>query len=481
MKISEIFKLKKTQYELDFVDIDIDKDMQLFLDPYYISKINFPFAEESYKTLKNFFDYLLGLLKENYVEEAEEIFSYLGESNELCLGLSKGKPSGKGMGPKDCKKIFESLVKSKAYKTGVMEDIEDFRIFVPNVDKDKTSDMVSNIIKWQLIEYTQEQCKLWGIPLQSGIQSGVYWDTDKKEWDNTYTEMLVVEGKKVILVPKRIVSYSKVYTDKKYLDEYVLSFLQNEHLKLNSVLVRERVQSNEKYVTKKDVREYEEKKAKLDKEWLAEFTKRNPEVFDHFKKDSINKITTISNEEICDVDLEELLDYLKNKLLDTPTGNKDATNYHRLIVGIMELLFYPGLSNPIIEAEINDKRKRIDITFDNCAEQGFFSRLMNTHGIPSKFIIVECKNFSEDVKNPELDQLCGRFSPVRGKVGIIACRKIKKMDVFITRCNDSVKEERGYVIPLVDEDFIYMLDNYADNRYICEEVLQKKFRKICLN
>ena len=41
---SNLFDIKKTQYELDFVDIDPEADMPLFLDPYYISKCEFPFA-----------------------------------------------------------------------------------------------------------------------------------------------------------------------------------------------------------------------------------------------------------------------------------------------------------------------------------------------------------------------------------------------------------------------------------------------------
>ncbi len=37
-KITQIFKLNKTQYELDFVDIDTSQDTELFIDPYWISK-----------------------------------------------------------------------------------------------------------------------------------------------------------------------------------------------------------------------------------------------------------------------------------------------------------------------------------------------------------------------------------------------------------------------------------------------------------
>ena len=49
MKISEIFNLGKSQFELDFVDVDEQTDTPLFIDPYYISKSEYPFAENVMK------------------------------------------------------------------------------------------------------------------------------------------------------------------------------------------------------------------------------------------------------------------------------------------------------------------------------------------------------------------------------------------------------------------------------------------------
>ena len=46
MKISELFGITKSQHELDFVDVDIDSDTPLFLDPYFIAKNDFPLVCE---------------------------------------------------------------------------------------------------------------------------------------------------------------------------------------------------------------------------------------------------------------------------------------------------------------------------------------------------------------------------------------------------------------------------------------------------
>lgn len=86
--------------------------------------------------------------------------------------------------------------------------------------------------------------------------------------------------------------------------------------------------------------------------------------------------------------------------MSIPRGSSAAIEYHRTIVGIIELLFYPSLASPKIEEEIHDGRKRMDIVFDNWADFWFFHRLSTSYDVPSRFIIVECKNYCRDIKNP---------------------------------------------------------------------------------
>lgn len=482
MRISQLFALRKTQHELDFVDVDvdIDTDTPLFLDPYFIAKSDFPIAFEARLSLRTYFESLLCALRESRIADAERLFSHLGETNEICLGFSQSKPQGKGMGPSDASRIFKNLWASHALQTGIMEDIEDFRIFVDNVDKDKMSDMTANIIKKQLIEYTKTQCELWGIPLTPDTPSGYYWDRNTHSWENTYTSMLVVGERKILLVPKRIVSFSTEYTPQKYKQHFVLNFLQNEQLRLNGPLVQQRKDKHRtRYVTKKSVRECEERGQSLDKEWLSRFTEKHPEIFSAFRAQTKAKIAPVKNGEIVQENVADICSFLWIQLQTVLPGNAAATEYHRLIVGILELLFYPSLCNPVIEHDIHEGRKRIDILFDNCAETGFFFRLCNTHDIPSRFIVIECKNYSRDIANPELDQISGRFSPNRGKMGIIVCRSAEDMGLLMNRCRDTYHDSRGLVIPLVDDDFHDLLCYKAENNEkAIDDFLQKRFHDI---
>lgn len=98
----------------------------------------------------------------------------------------------------------------------------------------------------------------------------------------------------------------------------------------------------------------------MTKKWLADFTEKHPEVFRDFRKQTRSKISAVSNAEISAEPIQMVCSFLTERLKAIPMGTDNATAYHRTVVGILELLFYPYLCNPVIEHEIHDGRKRID-------------------------------------------------------------------------------------------------------------------------
>jgi hypothetical protein len=149
-------------------------------------------------------------------------------------------------------------------------------------------------------------------------------------------------------------------------------------------------------------------------------------------------------------------DGLLKAVRSTKPGTEEANVYHRRVEELLAALFYPSLTSPQHELEMHGGLKRIDITFTNEAKDGFFSWLSKNY--PAAFVFVECKNYTKDIANPELDQMAGRFSPSRGKFGIIVCRTFKNKEVFIKRCRKTADDKRGFVVPLDDNDLAALVD-----------------------
>jgi hypothetical protein len=455
MRISQHFQLGVRQAELDFVDIDTDGDTALFLDPFVLASRTDSWCEAAHTTLHSFFTFFINLVYAGQLDEARELFNYLHEPNETCLGLSRGRPRGNGVGDQDADRIFESLIHSRAATTGLLTDLEDCKVFVRGVDKDKTSDMTTNIMRKHLVDYTVEQCRLWDMPLRAGGQTGFYWNPVRREWQSDECENMIVDRRRILLVPKAVVSYCKKYTGQQYHQHFVLNFLQHEELRLRGPLVRRRYRRGvvvKEYVTKRSL--VQEGGAAFDKDFLANFTLAHPEVFHDFRRSQRTKEPTVPLEEYSDNNIPAVCDYLEQKLIEIPPGPEAATRFHRTVVSILDFLFYPYLYAPAIEQEIHEGRKRIDVRFSNGASSGFFQRLPNQAQLPCPFIFVECKNYARDIANPELDQLAGRFSIQRGKVGLLVCRSLNDPELFKRRCRDTHVDHRGLIFPLVDEDLI---------------------------
>lgn len=473
MKISEKMGLNKSQLELDFFDYDIDRDTYAFLDPYYIARKEDEFLVECNEYVESFFDRFLYLLR-NDEDKAYDLFSHLGEVNEICLGMSRETPQGKGVGRLDAENIFEAIKESEAFQTGVAQRLEDVRVFVPGVDKDKISDMVANIIKLPLIKYTQEQCKLFGVETRS-IEAGYCWDKD--QWVRGHKDMLVLDDKPYLLFPKNLITKSKRYSSDEYFRMYILEYLKQKHLNEDTALVHKSYNKNGSLknarVFKKEVEADIKSREAINKDWLARFTKENPDVFAKFKQKTIDKISNIDDTPVTQEEVSEVIDTIIEELRSIPVGGAGATRYHHLISGILELLFYPHISHPRIEQEIHDGRKRVDIVFSNTAETGFFFLLGTTYNVPCSWIMIECKNYSKDITNPELDQMAGRFSARRGEFGIICCRSLSDKELFLERERDTVKDERGYIIHLTDDEIIELLNQRKENILVDHYLVQK--------
>jgi hypothetical protein len=475
MRVSQYYKLGRTQPTLDFVDVDIRGDATVFVDPRALRLLHSQWADECVALVQNFFRTVLDAIHRNANHEAKALLRVLREPNETHLGLSKERARGRALGYNSAVYVWQALTTSEAAKSGLLEDLEDTILMVEGISSDIISDITTNIIREPLIHYTQQMARYYGIPLQNDIPSGSIWYPASKQWNSRFEEMPITDYGKLLLVPKAIVRLRMDYSVNEYYRHYLLEHLKEVELSANTELVR-LLKDGSPRVTKKDlIAKYGSGKAMIVRE-----TRNYPEVLEKYRRDKratnrppLDHIDLADSEGTPRPDWDALLKAVR----DIPCGRDDSKGYEDAIESLLTALFYPSLAYPIVQFEIHEGRKRIDISYTNLATDQFFYWLAVNYTAPN--IFVECKNYIGDPSNPELDQLSGRFSPSRGKVGIIICRSFKDKTLFLKRCRDTALDQRGYIITLDDSDLAELVEERK--KYLTSpkyELLWERFRAL---
>lgn len=470
MRFSEYFELNRSQAYLDFVDIPLDTDIPVFLDPGAIRSLDSNWGQELASHLQSFFEKVLKLIKAGDNSKAQKLLASLNERNEFHLGYSSGKSRGHGFGVGSAHSVWNALTKSKAVKTGLLKDLEDTALLIAGIGTDMISDAVSNILRGPLIEYTQKMCNYYGIKLTPDIESGPIWEPHTGTWHNEFVSLPMTTYGKVILVPKVLVRHRLCLQYDEFYNHYLLPEMQDEHLRNNSTLV-EVLKNGTRRVTKKSLKI----KYGSDKPSVINQTMSRPDVFEDYKKHKEkNPSSPLSHETFNELEkIQEKIDItpILSKLKSIKTGAKQAGDYENTIEELFSVIFYPSLCFPTKQHEIHQGRKRIDITYNNEAKYGFFSWLSQHYTCPR--IYVECKNYTSDISNPELDQLSGRFSRNRGNVGILVCRKIKDKNLFRQRCLDTASDGRGFILAIDDDDLDEICKEYMNGGNQTFQALRK--------
>ena len=475
MRVSAWAGLHNRQAELDFVDIDTDTDTRLFVDPYAIDIRGDAWSAECSRHLRSFFNALIAALRNNDDARATHLASHLHETNETFLGLSQGRPQGRGIGADQAEQILAALRASRAVQTGLLSELAETELFIEGIGSDKISDLTTNILRGPLLAYTREQAELWGMPITGNVALNPIWDPYREDWVQAPRETIVINGKPVILVPKFSVRRVLSLNSQEFYNNYMITYLQQEYFRSAQGLVRVLRSGEPAPPFKKDVKERHPKS----KPALAAFAEQHPDVLEQYKRLAGAKGVLEADEIEPAFDERCYAAELRAELARIGVGNAHASEYHRYCIGALTFLFFPDLITPVKEREIDQGRKRIDIAYKNAAREGFFDTALRSPQMRAIEIPVECKNYRQDIANPELDQLTGRFSHVRGFLGILCCRSFDDKPRFVERCKDAAVHRGHYVLVLDDSDLDIMLRNVEQaSREDNDRFLRQRFAEL---
>jgi len=447
MDISRYFNLGKTQAKLDFVNVDTDKDTPVFVDPYALEIKDDEWSNRCADHIRSFFHQVLEAIRTGNAQRALHLLSHLHEARETYLGVSRGRPQGRGIGSGHADQLLAALQESRAVQTGLLSDLAEAELFIADIGRDKVSDLTTNIIRGPLVEYTAGQCALHGIDLQNVNTAGPIWEPVSANWVQRPQALPVMEGRPVILVPKYSVRRRLSLDSQEFYNKQMIEFLAAEYLQASSALVHT-LRNGTRRVYKKDVKE----RHPFIKDDLAEFVRQHPHVLESYKqlKGAQGPLSASDLDE--DFDERAFAGALIGALPTIPAGGAAATRYHNFMIEALSFLFFPGMITPIKEAEIHEWRKRIDIKYTNSGTGPFFGRVLQAAQTRAIGVSVECKNYSTDPENPELDQLSSRFSHARGFFGFMCCRTLQNRALITARCRDTARDGRGFVLVLDDEE-----------------------------
>jgi hypothetical protein len=146
-KFAKAFGIKKSQAELDFVDIPLHTDIWLFIDPFAIGQRVDSWSQQCHRTLVAFFQRMVDCIRDGRLDEARQLLAYLREPNETRFGLSTKRPAGAGIGPHQAQQLFDALKDSSAVKTGFLSALEECELMIEGIGRDKISDFTTNVIR----------------------------------------------------------------------------------------------------------------------------------------------------------------------------------------------------------------------------------------------------------------------------------------------------------------------------------------------
>lgn len=258
--ISKVLKVKNPEHKnFDFVDININDDQKLFIDPVLISNQRDDWSRDATIAINDFFRMFYIAYRAHDRDMKIELLSHAGEVNHTKLGYGNGR-NGHGNTAEGLIDDFYMLEKMIDNISSISKVI-DLPVLVNGFNEDGLSDLITNIIHKELNDYTLNQLANYGIEANS-TDTFYTWDVVSSSWVEITQPCFEVDGSKILLMPKQIVRKNYLFSADQYIKRIILE--------------REKVEKTEydvngKIITRINKRDLEKNIVKKSKHWRYDF------------------------------------------------------------------------------------------------------------------------------------------------------------------------------------------------------------------
>lgn len=213
----------KGHQHFDFVDVNLDDDNKLFIDPCLLEHASDPWSRNAALTVNAFFDRFYDELRRGTLLSSG-LLDHAREQNATKLGYGNGD-NGKG---KTAKGLWDSIkdLQILVHDIPSIDRVQDITILVNGIAEDFLSDLLTNILHEQLNAFTCEQMAMWGCAAQG---EKVIWTFDAYtgEWIQVSKPCWYYNGKELLLVPKHIVRRNYLFNAHQYLCAVIIDRIRD--------------------------------------------------------------------------------------------------------------------------------------------------------------------------------------------------------------------------------------------------------------
>lgn len=259
--------------------LDFEHDNELFIDPYRIDEKRGEVFKRAKEKIIKYFDLFFYCVENNLRSNVSILGEHLHEINATKLGYTNkyDKPKGKGFCQRDLLVIFDEAVKVKNY----IEDMPDILVLAENVGPDKVSDLTTNIIYEELLEFTMYIITKYNLNIELRKRRKWIFDVDIREWQKKELLVPYIDNEEILFLPNKLTATYEIFSYENVYKKLIYPFY-----KVNTSIHRlvRLLKNNEERPDCKKIK----KKYPMTRDTVKDFKEKHKERYNTYKTEMIN-------------------------------------------------------------------------------------------------------------------------------------------------------------------------------------------------